>query len=157
MSRESAIITAILSYVICIASFLYARIWVKISKERENTWPQVKAKIVKRFDSISSIATGSSSFVASYHITYEYDYNGTTYQGAKDCAPIDNSTSDYEHNEKINGKFKIGNTIPIYVNPKRPEKSLLYVKTYDEHMSFYLLSIIFIIGGTVLLFVYWNN
>ena len=136
------------------AAFIFAAIGiVRLKGEKsKKDWKSVKAIILKRFENNQPLGNGTGIYTCKFHLKYSYIVEGEKFVGEGYCAPQDYATNDTEMFNMIEGKFKVGNEIDVFHDPKRPSKSQVFITGSSFYMMFLAVAALcFILGSYMII------
>lgn len=139
----------LISILIIVGGLYLLRYSYRLGKETKEslTWPYVNGKILE--NDLLEIGAGAHP---SYdvNLSYEYTVMSKVYQGTR---PHLYTITTKKEAEDIVDRFKVGDEISVFYNPKNPESSVLVAgrrgsKPYHE----YAMSVVVMLVGVILIF-----
>ncbi len=155
LGKKGLIITSLIFLAAGVFCFF---MWKSSAKEYKSSknWPSVsgtiiKSSIIQKREWDSKKKKYKNTFYP--NLQYTYGVNGVNYVGSRI------TFSDYASNSrkairKILRKYPNGAQVKVYYNPKNPAKSVLEKRLGIGGYMLFLVSVMFFIGGLLLLFLF---
>lgn len=115
--------------------------WIRRMEKAPRQWPQASGKIITSGTVLKRINMSTAEILPI--IEYEFDYQGQRLKSAH-WRFGNYSTGNQDSAQEVISRYPIGATVTVFVNPRRPAKSVL--ETHTSAMSL----VPFILGSFLL-------